>query len=119
MTAPQRFKNHEFSIKEGDRLPWIDTILLDGRCNPIDLTNALSVKLNMTLSVHPRTIVLDGATAGFDADETGHVWYEWDTDDTTTAGDYKIEWLVEYVGPRVVTVPSQGNDIVHVNPRVA
>lgn len=103
---------HEFEIKEGDTGPDLATVLLGSDRRPVDLTNALSVTLTMALAGHPRTKVIDAATAIFAADATGAVRYVWQPGDTDTVGTYNIEWHVVWGDDFEMTFPSVGYDKV-------
>lgn len=107
---------HEFEIKQGDTGPFLATVLRDGAGEPLNLTNAISVGLSMVLAEHPRTVILDAASADFVADATGSVSYQWGPTDTVTTGVYNIEWVV--IWPTLtMTIPSKGFDKVRVNVR--
>lgn len=108
---------HTFEIKQGDTAPVLETVLLDGDEEPLDLTSAISVGFTMVLADHPRTRVLDYATADFDADTTGTVRYPWQPGDTDVAGTYNIEWTPIFPVIGAMTVPSRGYDTVQVNKR--
>lgn len=103
-----------FEIKQDSTMPRLETVLLDGDGQPLDLTNATSVTLRMRLCAHPRTLKLANATAGFTASATGEVWYQWVAGDTDTVGKYDIQWTVTYPGGGVEKVPSKGFDQVEV-----
>lgn len=111
-------KTNRFEIKQDDTLPRLETVLIDGEGNPIDLTTALSVELSMTLCGHPRTVVLAQVMADFSPDLTGEVWYDWLPGDTAVTGLYDIEWTVTFVGAVSLTVPSKGYDTVEVTKRL-
>lgn len=116
MTIPARLNT--FKIKQGNTVPRIETVLLDGDGVPVDLTDAISVTLSMSMCDHPRTAVFTDRAASFTADTSGAVWYAWVAGDTATVGDYNIEWTVTYAAGSKMTVPSDGYDRVIVGKRL-
>jgi hypothetical protein len=109
-------ESNVFEIKEGDTLPEIETVLLDGAGSPLNMTNAISVTLKMVSCGHPRTVVLNHVAATFVADATGTVSYAWQTGDTAVPGKYNIEWRATFPVVGVITIPSKGYDMVEVTP---
>ena len=111
-------RTHEFEIKEDDTLPLLETVLLDGNGEPVDLTAAVSVKFSMRLDTHPRTIVLNEVAAAFSPTASGEVSYAWAAGNTATEGLYVIEWVVRWGAGGRATFPSKGFDKVRVGPRI-
>lgn len=100
-----------FNLKQGDRLPTLSAVLLDGTGAPIDLT-AASVVFRMrprgggTLKVNAAASIVSPATSGT-------VQYQWAAADVDTAGLFDGEFAVTLAG-LVRTVPASGFVLVSI-----
>lgn len=95
-----------FYIKKGDTAPSVEATLRNRDRSPIDLTDAASVNFQMGS--------LDGACVIVDPATSGVVRYDWDTNDTATAGVFDAEFKVTWNDAREQTVPSRGTIRVYI-----
>lgn len=97
-----------FTIKQNDTSPAIENTLLDGSAG-INLSSVSEVRFIMQDKYE--RIIIDDNTQGdvsiLDPNE-GVVQYQWQPDDTDTAGTYYAEWEVEYSDGGVETFPTDG-----------
>lgn len=103
----------EFHIKQGDRLPAFECVLVDSEGEPVDLTGGGTAKLKMrpaaggSLKVNAVATIVDDGTEAL----RGRVRYSWGATDTDTAGTFDAE--VEFTsGGLVLTFPNDGNQRV-------
>lgn len=94
-----------FTIKQNDLSPSIQTQLLDGAGDPVDITGNLGVTFHMRLAVDPFTVVIDEAATVVDA-ATGTVRYDWQSGDTDTNAVYQAEFEVIYADSKPETFPN-------------
>lgn len=96
----------DFSIKRNDRLPAIRAQLMIAETEqPVDLTNALSVKFIMTTAVG--AVPKISAAAVIEAPLTaGIVRYDWAAVDTAIPGEFLAEWEVTWTGGKKQTFPT-------------
>lgn len=100
----------DFYIKQGDRLPKIRSTLLDSAGAAVNLTGA-AVQLRLRKR-GVKTPKFTSAAAIVDA-PFGVVEYLWDVTDTTEAGEYDAEWIVNYSG-QLMTIPNANHISVHI-----
>jgi hypothetical protein len=101
-------------IKENDSLPDVEArlwITRERRRTPVDLDTALEVRF--VAKRKGGTKVIQGTCEV--ADQTidanlGKIIYRWQTLDTDTPGDYKVEFQVIWPGGKPQTFPSDGYD---------
>jgi len=96
----------KFWIREGDSLPMIKSVIIDAQGAVVDLTNAVSVVLEMR---EPDVEgIYDTHTGAIPAPKTqGVVQYAWQTVDTTdNAGNYLGHWIVTWTGGGVQSFPT-------------
>lgn len=91
-----------FYIKEGDTSP----ALLYTLSPTVDLTGA-SVVFNMRLRSDGSVKVSRQAAVIVSPATDGVVRYDWDADDTDTAGEYQAEFEVTYADSTVETFPNK------------
>ena len=103
-----------FSIKRGDRRPYLEVILeeriTDGASAAYNLTG-LTVRFLMRNKVTGVLKVDQPATIVTATD--GRVRYAWGAADTDTVGLYQVEWEINYGTGVTQTVP--GSDYQYVN----
>jgi hypothetical protein len=105
----------DFYIKQGDTQAPIAVALADAT-GAFDLTGS-SVRFHMA----PRfdtAITINGPAVVTDA-AAGTVRYDWQADDTATAGDYLIEWEVTLPSGDVATFPNDGFQLVRITRQLA
>lgn len=105
-----------FTIKQGDRRPFLRVQLIYSDRTLANLTGASSVTFKMrpaaggALKINAVGVVIDTAR--------GIVEYQWDADDTDTLGDFDTEWMVTWADGREQTFPSEGFGFVRVTVRL-
>ena len=106
-----------FTLKAGDRLPYLDLELFeeDGE-TPIDFTpyEAIDVRIVIAPCVGGRRIV-DGRSAT--STSPGVFQYRWETGDTLTPGEYSMEVILTLDGLER-TVPNNRYDKIVILPRL-
>lgn len=105
-----------FYITQGDRLPWLGRVLLDGEGSPIDLSGADSVKLiGETAGGYPAIDILceKPVTVG------GQVIAKWGADDTAKAGSIRAKYVIAWPGGLEQSVPSNGALTIIIDPAPA
>lgn len=90
-------------MKRNDTSPAITETLQDEDGNVIDITDS-SVKFIMQ-DPNEDTVKISSSAEITDA-EGGQVKYDWEEDDTDTAGYYLAEWEVTYSDDSVETFPN-------------
>lgn len=98
--------SHLFYIKRGDLLPSVEAALRTITREPIDLTPATGVRFLCSNGVASPAVIVD--TTG------GLVRYDWDTDETDTAGVFNAEFEITWGDGRKQTVPNGQNDYIKV-----
>lgn len=95
----------KFWIREGDAAPPITGVLIDAEGNPVPLTDATGVVLELR---EPDGTVFATHTGSFDTPRTsGRVRYSWLTSDTTgNAGEYMGHWVVTWTGGDTQSYPT-------------
>jgi hypothetical protein len=92
----------DFTIKKDDLLPVIQATVTDADDAVVDLTGG-TVKF---LMMDAAGVLKINTTGGFVTDGSdGQVKYEWASDDTDTAGDYRAEFEITMSG-KPVTAPN-------------
>lgn len=94
----------DFSIKQGDRAPYLRRILEDATGNALDLSG-LTVKFYMRNAYTGITVVNAASVVIIDA-LTGVVEYRWDSDDTAFTGHYLGEFKVTIGSGILETFPN-------------
>lgn len=94
-----------FTIKQNDTSPAIQTQLLDGNGDPVNITGA-SVTFHMRTAPAGATKI--DASATIVTALTGTVNYTWTGTDTDTPGTYEAEFEVIYADSSVETFPNSG-----------
>lgn len=108
----------DFTIKQYDRLPAIETVLNDERNRAIDLTGAvvtMRMRPRRTSSVDPPTadiVTLPVIVSGDPA--LGEVEVPWPEDSTDTAGFYYAEFKIDYGGGLIMSVPNTGDFTIEI-----
>ncbi len=105
----------DFTIKQGNRLPRITSILRDSAEAVIDLTTATGVALRYRRE-GSSTVITKTATIVSAAD--GSVAYDWEADDTADAGLLFAEWEITFPGGLTYSVPNNTNFTIEVAPSV-
>ena len=100
------------TIKRGSTTPALTASLVDANGAAINLTTATSVTMVMRSQsgVAPST----SATATITNAATGAVSYTWTAQDTSTAGRYDVEWVVNWTGGAIQRFPIQGYQSVSI-----
>ena len=93
----------DFFIKQNDTTPILQATLKDADGNAVDLTGA-TVRFHMADAAFNSKV--DAAGTVHDA-PNGVVRYEWQADDTDTAGEFIAEWEVTYADNEVESFPSE------------
>lgn len=102
-------------VKQGDLQLPVPLTLLDDAGAPVDLTEALSVKVNIrpvdaaAFTVTARPCNVDNAVAG-------EISFQWDTGDTSNPGLYLAELQVEWVSGEPQTYPGTGFIEIYIEP---
>lgn len=101
--------NVDFFIKEGDRNPPLEAIVIDANGDPIDLSTATAIRFFM-INPGETTPKVDGSamTKVTPPGTDGRVRYEWGVDDTDAYGDYDGEIEVEWSNNTKTTFPNHG-----------
>jgi hypothetical protein len=102
-----------FVIKQNDLSPSIQTQLLDGNGDAVDITGNLGVTFHMRMAIDPFSVIIDEAATVVDA-TTGTVRYDWSSGDTDTNGVYQAEFEVIYADSKLETFPNDGYITVNV-----
>lgn len=99
----------DFNIKVGDRLPALPLTLIGADGEPLNITDATSVRVRMWIPHRPgaRAYVVDAVPVTVDA-ATGSLRYDWAAGDTDVCGEYAVDVLVTWSGGRRQTFPTQG-----------
>lgn len=106
----------QFSIKQGDTLPPIRSILKDAANNVVPLPVGTTVKFH--LKKVSGSIKVDAAATIVDV-PTAEVKYDWVDGDTDEAGDFVAEWEVTYSGGGTLSVPNTTDIEVKIYPQLA
>ncbi len=85
-----------FTIPQGDLLPAIEEVLLDGFGEPVQLPEGTTVQFVATRRREDLPIV--DAPATIVDGSRGHVRYAWADGDTREAGEFLYVWIVEFAG---------------------
>lgn len=97
----------DFFIKQNDRLPEIESILLDGNGDVVAIPDGVTVRFIMlSFDDDPGDTPLVDAEATVVDGDAGHVKYQWQDGDTDEAGVYRAEWELQYSGVRLGTWPN-------------
>lgn len=105
----------EVNIKAGDTArPWTDVLKLGGTA--INLSGA-TVKLRIEMQQPSGARVERDAVVTNPAE--GRVSYQPIAEDVETPGKYALEWAIEFANGSRLTVPSEGQIILHVAPVIA
>jgi hypothetical protein len=99
-----------FYIKQNDTSPAMLATLQDAQGSGVDITGA-SVRFHMR-PIGSAHVTVDAAATIVDA-ESGDVRYDWQADDTDTAGSYQAEFEVTYADASIETFPN--NDYIRVD----
>lgn len=99
------------TIKQGDTYPPVRATLTDYSGTAIDLTDA-TVTFRM-VDANGNTVIAAGACTITNA-ATGEVQYQWAEADTDTPGRFRAEFVVEFSGGAIATVPNSNYIIVEI-----
>lgn len=99
-----------YLIKKGDRRPTLSGQLLQNGA-AIDLTTASGVTFRMR---KPGGTVISAAASVDDA-ATGMVSYAWQSGDLDEVGTYTLEWIIDWGGGSLQTLPSSGTTRITVD----
>lgn len=105
-----------FIIKKNDLSPSIQTTLLDGNDEPVDITGNLGVRFHMKDA--DGLIVIDQAATVVDA-LGGVVKYDWVAADTDVAGAFEAEFEVTYADSKPETFPNSGYIAIQMDEDIA
>ena len=94
-----------FYIKRNDTSPAMLATLQDANGDAVDMT-AASVRFHLR-PIGSQTVTVDEA-ATIVTELDGLVRYDWQEDDTSTAGSYQAEFEVTYADATVETFPNDG-----------
>lgn len=99
-------------VKRNDILPPVTATLTDVQGDPVDLTDAQSVFFIMRHMRPPYEPVINAEAqiVGADPNE-GKVSYQWQAEDTATAGGYWCEWEVQFPDGKA-TFPNDGYNTI-------
>lgn len=100
-----------FTIKRGDRLPYISASLSNGD-SPADISGATEVFFVMKKAGGSKEVVIKKPAVVSDG-AAGEVRYEWEAGDTDVSGRYTGEFEVCY-GTVRATYPSNGYVIINI-----
>lgn len=103
-----------FYIKQNDTSPSVLAALKDANDTAINLT-ASNVRIHMTDITG--TVKIDSAVDVIN-EETGIIRYDWQPEDTDTAGTYYVEFEVTYTDGAIETFPNTGKEVVIILPEL-
>ena len=103
-----------FYIKQNDTSPSVLAALKDANNNSINLT-AANARIHMTDITG--TVKIDSAVDIIN-EETGIIRYDWQPEDTDTAGTYYVEFEVTYTDGAIETFPNTGKEVVIILPEL-
>lgn len=102
----------DYSIKQGDTWPPLEAALKKQDGQPIDLTEAVGVKIWMKTGV---TLVETDPCTIEDA-ASGRVSYIFSAEDTATLGEYQLEFDIDWGDGKKQSVPNTGFNTLEVTP---
>lgn len=109
----------DFVIRQGDYGQTMRATLTDEDDEAVDLAQAISVRL-VIAPLNGGTAILD-TTASIDQQgqqDVGEVSYEFQQDDSASAGHYLAEWEVTWPDA-IVTFPNGGYTLIEITPQLA
>jgi hypothetical protein len=107
----------DFTIKQNDRLPAFDIVVMTGLKEVVDLTDFSTPTFHMW-NKRTRATVVDAAAAIVSA-AGGLVRYSWGASDTVTPGLYEAEFGLLYTGALPMTIPNDGYYLVLITPEIS
>jgi len=107
-----------FFVKQGDLTPALRAALTDSETGAaVDLSTAASASVRIRAA--GSSTVLFERTANIVAPASGGiVEYPWQAGDTATAGDFYIEWVINYGGSVNRTYPTADYNLITVVPHL-
>lgn len=102
----------DFFIKRGDRLPALQTTLLNNGA-PIDL-EGLTVRFKMRRAFGGSLRVDAAAQIVNPPGNDGMVRYDWAAGDTDIPGWYESEWEIQFDDGKTLSVPNDRFDVIAV-----
>lgn len=92
-------------------MPSISATLVDADQAPVNLTGTtlyfiMAATPSLTIKVNSPAVLVNAAQ--------GQVRYDWASGDTSTAGDFLVEWQVTFPDGRQQTFPSTGYNTVKI-----
>ncbi len=85
-----------FTIPQGDLLPAVEGVLLDGFGEPVQLPDGTPVQFVAARRREDLPIIDRAATVVDSA--AGRVRYTWQAGDTDDAGEFLYVWIIEFAG---------------------
>ena len=95
-----------FYIKQNDTAPSIEVVLTDANGRAKSMTNASTVRFNM--STENGTNIISGGIGTIVNAAKGIVAYPWQAGDTSNVGIHNAEFEITYVNGQVETFPNSG-----------
>jgi len=96
----------KFYIKQNDTAPAIEVVLIDSNGRARSLTQASTIKFNMSTDTGNSVVTL--GTGAIVNSDRGIVSYTWQTGDTANAGVHDAEFQVTYTNGQIETFPNAG-----------
>ena len=105
-----------FQIKRRDTSPSIEAVLQVEDGTPVNITGA-TVRFHMQNTVNAEVVI--DAPATIVTPLAGLVRYDWQGDDTASAGFFAVEWEVTYADGSIETFPNGGNAYINITRDIA
>lgn len=99
-------------MKRNDRKPYLAATLKDSNNAAIDLTSASGVNFIMKSDSDSSPIINNSATIV--TASSGEVQYQWAAGDTSTAGEFKGEFEIDWGSGVTQTFPSDDSFIIEI-----
>lgn len=110
-------RNPDFSMKQNDRLPSFDVVVMTGLKEIVDLTDFSTPTFHMW-NKRTREVIVDAAATIVSA-TGGLLRYSWAAADTDIPGLYEAEFGLVYTGSLPMTIPNDGYYLIEITPEIS